>query len=140
MKKNFKTKIKNRGRKVLSFMLFFQWAMCFVIKKPFLTIESLWTDAEHWFSFNVGLFLPKTWSYDFVPLIHLDFLHKKNSSSKIWSPHKFGSIWLFFVVRNFTSLRNPLHKASWNWIFPNFAEPNRMTFLCLLYTSDAADE
>ena len=54
---------------------------------------------------------------------------KRNSSSKVWSPYKCGSIWLIFIIWDLTTFGNPFHKTSRNKIFPYFAESERMTFL-----------
>ena len=55
-----------------------------------------------------------------------DFLQKRFSSTKIWSPYECGSIWFTLINRTFTILGNPLHKAPRNNIFSDFTESDIM--------------
>ena len=55
---------------------------------------------------------------------------KKNSRDKIWSPSKFGSMGINWIIRKLRILRNPFQNTPRNIKFPNSAKSNRVALLC----------
>ena len=94
-----------------------------------LTVEGFWIYTEHWFNFNVDLFLQKTWSDDSVLQTSLDFQHKHEFKQQDLAPSQMWIQLIFFLTWNLTFFKNPFHVASRNKKLSYFVESNWMALL-----------